>query len=97
MSIEPLAIGAVIVDAVSLVAPLAAPHALTLHADGPTSANRPAHDGDGLQRGRITGGLRQILINLISNGVKYNHPAGTVEVTVRTTLVAGQQRGFRSR
>jgi signal transduction histidine kinase len=92
MSIEPLAVGPVIADAVNLVAPLAAQHAVTLHAGGPAMDG----DGEGLQVLADHQRLRQVLINLISNGVKYNHPSGTVDVTVRTTM-NGNGNGSGSR
>jgi signal transduction histidine kinase len=77
LSPEPVELSEVITDTVDLIRPLAAERQITVEApaaDDPTwtvQADR--------QR------LKQVLINLASNAVKYNRHAGSIRVTCRAT------------
>jgi signal transduction histidine kinase/ActR/RegA family two-component response regulator len=73
LSPEPVLVDDVIADALSLMRPLAEHRAITLASL--TSPAGAAHVLADRQR------LNQILINLISNAIKYNHEGGTVTVT----------------
>jgi signal transduction histidine kinase/ActR/RegA family two-component response regulator len=74
ISVEPVGLGALIVDVLELVRPLADPAGVQL-----TSAPQlPDELCVAADRQR----LRQVLINLLSNAIKYNHPTGTATVTV---------------
>jgi signal transduction histidine kinase/DNA-binding response OmpR family regulator len=70
LSIEPVPVAGVIADALDLIRPLSASHGV--HLDPPPAATQHVF----ADRRR----LRQVLLNLLSNGVKYNHPAGKVTV-----------------
>jgi signal transduction histidine kinase/AmiR/NasT family two-component response regulator len=74
MSVEPVALGPVFYDVLELLRPLAARHHVVLHA--PTS---PAGHGYVLADGQR---LKQVLINLVVNAIKYNHPGGAVGIAV---------------
>jgi signal transduction histidine kinase/ActR/RegA family two-component response regulator len=73
LSIEPVQVDDVINDAVELVTPIAGERGIDIRVrqGGPETFA----SGD-RQR------LKQVLLNLISNAVKYNRPRGSVEVTV---------------
>jgi signal transduction histidine kinase/ActR/RegA family two-component response regulator len=73
LSPEPVLVDDVIADALSLMRPLAEHRAITLSSQ--TTPAGAAHVLADRQR------LNQILINLISNAIKYNHEGGTVTVT----------------
>jgi len=83
LSVEPVALGPVVHDAVESIRPLAAQRGLALHGAG--------SDGDGesplaglfvlADRRRLT----QVLLNLLSNAVKYTPPGGRVDVLVAQT------------
>jgi signal transduction histidine kinase len=71
LSVEPTDVGEAIRQAVALAAPLAAERSLTVTVETPEEPLLILAD-----RRR----LMQILLNLISNAVKYNRPAGTITV-----------------
>jgi CheY-like chemotaxis protein/anti-sigma regulatory factor (Ser/Thr protein kinase) len=66
----------IVADAVSLVSPLAAERSVKIATYGDKDGTFAAGDR---QR------LKQVLLNLLSNGVKYNREAGTVDVVVGRT------------
>jgi signal transduction histidine kinase/CheY-like chemotaxis protein len=74
LSVEPVAVGEVVRDAIELTAAKAQ--------DGRVSVVSELGDGDGWYVVADVRRLRQILVNLLSNGVKFNRAEGTV--TVRT-------------
>ncbi len=74
LSVEPLDVVAIVLEAVALMRPLAARYAVTLRTEVPEST-RPTALGDNQA-------LRQVMLNLIANGVKYNQENGEVVVTV---------------
>jgi signal transduction histidine kinase len=69
LQLTDLDVATVIQDALDLVSPLAAERGVTLR-PGPATGTVRADERR----------LRQVLINLITNAVRYNRPAGTVEV-----------------
>ncbi|MEW5771248.1 MAG: ATP-binding protein [Pseudomonadota bacterium] len=73
LSIEPVEVGPVVEECLNLIRPLAAARNIQLeysHAEGTVArADRTR--------------LKQILLNLLSNGVKYNHAGGRLELSVR--------------
>jgi len=71
LSLEPVSVGDVTAEAVSLIRPLADEHRILL--TGPTPSCRTHVLGD-RQR------LKQILLNLLSNAVKYNREGGSVQL-----------------
>ena len=73
-SIEPIPIVSVITDALNISRPLAEAGGIRLSAPPklPTDLCVAADHKR----------LRQVLLNLLSNAIKYNHPTGTVSVTV---------------
>ncbi|MBI4499250.1 MAG: PAS domain S-box protein [Chloroflexi bacterium] len=77
LSPEPVPLGPLLQDVVDLVRPLAAPRELTVTTDlGEVAREHVLADH---QR------LKQVLLNLIHNAVKYNRPGGTVTVWARPT------------
>ena len=70
LSLEPLELGDLCRECLSLLAPLADQRGIALSASIPPELRLLA------DRRR----LRQVLLNLISNGIKYNREAGTVEI-----------------
>jgi anti-sigma regulatory factor (Ser/Thr protein kinase)/CheY-like chemotaxis protein len=74
MSVEPVPVGVLVADVLDLVRPLADAASVQL-APAPQLPDRLCVSAD-RQR------LRQVLINLLSNAIKYNHPTGTVTVSV---------------
>ena len=94
LSPEPVAVGEVITHVVEMVRPLARPRQITVQADDASAAG--VHARADRQR------LRQVLVNLVSNAVKYNRDGGQVRVscaldrcTVRV-LVADTGPGIRA-
>jgi signal transduction histidine kinase len=72
-ALEPVLLGAVLTDAISAAGPLSAANGVTIHFD-PTL--RDAARNVRANRGK----LRQILVQLLSNAVKFNHQGGRVDV-----------------
>ena len=72
VSAEAVPAAKVIIDALELIRPLAVSNGV--HLDPPPEASLYIHADQ--QR------LRQVLLNLLSNSVKYNHPGGTVTVAI---------------
>ena len=83
LSLGAVRLDAVVSDVLNLIRPLAMSCGVRL-------AVAPAADGTAFVRADEQR-LRQILLNLLDNAVKYNHPAGMVEVT------AARQPGDRFR
>ena len=78
ISLEPVALADLVGEVLALAAPLADEQGVTL------ASNR-----DGLGAGRHVDAdrqrLEQVLLNVLSNAIKYNHPGGRVDVTFATT------------
>lgn len=70
LTIETLDVEPVVHDVVRLLAPLADQNGVTVHVD-----LSEAHLLADANR------LKQVLLNLVSNAIKFNHPGGTVEIT----------------
>lgn len=74
LSVEAVSLEALLLDAVELVAPLAAEHGITIRCvPGPAARCYVLADNHR---------LRQVVINLLSNAMKYNRPDGCVTVAV---------------
>ncbi|HEX6910981.1 MAG TPA: PAS domain S-box protein, partial [Longimicrobium sp.] len=73
LSLEPVPVDAAVAEAVSLIRPLAAEHDCRLQEPEAAPGVHVCAD-----RQRLT----QVLLNLLSNGVKYNRPGGSVRVSV---------------
>jgi signal transduction histidine kinase/CheY-like chemotaxis protein len=80
LSLEPVPVADVVAEVVSLIRPLADQHGILLASSSPSC---DAHVMGDRQR------LKQILLNLVSNAVKYNHEAGSVHVDCEN--VAGER------
>jgi signal transduction histidine kinase/CheY-like chemotaxis protein len=74
MSVEAIPVAPLLTDAVDLIRPLAQAKGVRL-LPAPSLPDELCVAAD-RQR------LRQVLLNLLSNAVKYNHPTGTVTITV---------------
>jgi PAS domain S-box-containing protein len=91
LDLQPLALHEVVYETLPLVEALAREHGVTLHADRLQATVRAD---------RIR--LRQVLINLLTNGIKYNRPHGrvtltcTVDATHVTLHVTDTGRGLRA-
>ena len=70
LSLEPVRVSEVVGETLDLIRPLAAERSVTLHATGVDSAHVLA------DRQR----LKQVMLNFLSNAVKYNQPGGDVRV-----------------
>jgi PAS domain S-box-containing protein len=75
LSLEPVHLGSVLADALSLIRPLADEAGVRL-------ISNPSERGD-LHVRADQQRLKQVLINLLSNAVKYNRPGGEVSVSCR--------------
>jgi CheY-like chemotaxis protein len=74
LSIEPIDLGGLIEDVVATFQPMAIEAGITIHTAAPPRGL--GAKGDHRR-------LRQVLLNLVSNAVKYNHRGGEVGVTCR--------------
>lgn len=83
LSLEPVPLAELVDESLALVRPLAEAHAVRL-APSPTLP-RDCHVRADRTR------LRQVLINLLSNGIKYNRPGG--DLTVHIDLLPHAQAG----
>jgi CheY-like chemotaxis protein/anti-sigma regulatory factor (Ser/Thr protein kinase) len=81
LSLEPVHAGGVITDALELVAPLAAERGIRIDARHGAGADR--HVRADMQR------LKQVLLNLLANGVKYNREGGTISIAAEE--IAGER------
>jgi signal transduction histidine kinase/ActR/RegA family two-component response regulator len=80
LSVEPVDVAAAVLDACGLMKPLAVAHGVTLRTDLSQGAGHLAL-GDNQA-------LRQVMLNLLANGIKYNRPGGEV-VTSMVDLADG--------
>jgi CheY-like chemotaxis protein/anti-sigma regulatory factor (Ser/Thr protein kinase) len=80
LSIEPIHVGELLYDALDLVRPLARPRHISLRTEMRAGAETYAR----ADRQR----LKQVLVNLIANAIKYNRENGDVVVTVTETQTA---------
>ena len=74
MALEPVALDPVIQEALELMQPLAERHNVAIRPPSPGSGNRCVFADE--QR------LKQVLINLIGNAIKYNRDAGEVRLAI---------------
>ncbi|MGH9152780.1 MAG: ATP-binding response regulator, partial [Acidimicrobiales bacterium] len=72
LSVEPVSVAEVVAEAMGMMGPMAAARGVRLVADEP--AGRPSHVQADRQR------LRQVVVNLVANGIKYNRDGGEVAV-----------------
>jgi PAS domain S-box-containing protein len=72
LSLEPVRVDAALIEAVNLIRPLAAQNACMVS---------DPHPAPGVWIRADRQRLAQVLLNLLSNGVKYNRPGGSVRVT----------------
>lgn len=70
LSLEPVVVGPVITESCDLLEKLASTHDVRLH--------RGSHSTLTVRADRVR--LKQVVLNLISNAIKYNRPGGTVAV-----------------
>ncbi|MEI6557439.1 MAG: PAS domain S-box protein [Rhodospirillaceae bacterium] len=73
LMIEPVDARAVVMESLSLVAPMAAPAELALRFAAAAAAPPPRVLADGIR-------LKQVVVNLLSNAIKYNRRGGSVTV-----------------
>ena len=93
VSVEPVHVESAVSEVIDLVRPLAAEHSVTvMNGLTPDGHHHVAADH---QR------LKQVLLNLLSNGIKYNHEGGSVRVSLeapsaerRSILVTDTGRGI---
>lgn len=74
LELEPVDLGAAVADAVALCGPLAAERSLTVNVDPGQESLWALADGHR---------LKQVLLNLLSNGIKYNRIRGSLALRVR--------------
>jgi signal transduction histidine kinase/ActR/RegA family two-component response regulator len=74
LSVEPVDVAAAILDASGLMQPLAVAHGVTLRSDLSQGARHLAL-GDNQA-------IRQVMLNLLANGIKYNRPGGEVVTSI---------------
>lgn len=74
MSLEPVALGPLLHDVIELLRPLAARHDVTL-----SPVTSPGGHGYALADSRR---LKQVMINLVVNAIKYNRRGGTVAIAI---------------
>ncbi|GLZ50668.1 ATP-binding protein [Actinomycetospora sp. NBRC 106378] len=79
LSPAPVDPGTVIAEVTDLLAPLAAERGITLRLTPDNSSEHADRGCDGVYCDRRR--LRQVLINLVTNGIRHNHVRGWVEVT----------------
>lgn len=84
LSLEPVLLAELIDECMALVRPLAETHQVDIH--------EPPSPTDGLRVHADRTRLRQVLINLLSNGIKYNRPGGSLKVEVDAQAGAVQIR-----
>ncbi len=75
LSLEPVALVGLLNECLALVRPLADGHQVSIHATIESAASSWRVQADRTR-------LRQVLINLLSNGVKYNRHPGTLHITL---------------
>jgi PAS domain S-box-containing protein len=73
VSLEPVHLHTSVAEAIDLLEPLAAQHSVTVHNEIAADDHHVEADA---QR------LKQVLLNLISNAIKYNRPDGSVRITL---------------
>ena len=78
VSLEPVHVGGSVAEVVNLLEPLAAQQGVTLQNDVP-------HDGE-LHVLADTQRLTQVLLNLVSNAIKYNQENGSVRISLQSPL-----------
>lgn len=90
MSIEPVQLNGIILEIMDVVSPMAASQNVSL--DFPESPDNKLFIKADRQR------LKQVLLNLINNAVKFNHEGGSVKVEVRCleAVNPGSQPSFTS-
>jgi PAS domain S-box-containing protein len=74
VSVEPVSVDEIVSDALDLVGPLAAQHGVTL--ENCLNGDGARHVCADQQR------LKQVMLNLLSNGIKYNRDGGSVTVSL---------------
>jgi PAS domain S-box-containing protein len=79
LSLEPVDAVLVIDECISLLGPQAAQEGVGVTMDGPAAEIGSSYVIADRQR------LKQVLLNLLSNGIKYNREHGTVEVSIERT------------
>lgn len=85
LTMERIAIETVINESLSMVAPLAANQGIRIVFEGGNARNAVVL-ADAVR-------LRQVVINLLSNAIKYNRPEGSVRVSCRQHVPAGDDLG----
>ena len=76
VSLEPVHVGSSVGEVVNLLEPLAAQHGVAMQNDVPQDAEH--HVSADTQR------LTQVLLNLVSNAIKYNKENGSVRISLET-------------